>query len=54
MRMMAILLGSADFVYYVTGLRGRFTMRKRIYFALGTYILVYLVTMTLVFLRGNL
>jgi len=54
MRMMAILLGSAAFVYYVTGLRGRFTMRKRIYFALGTYILVYLVTMTLVFLRGNL
>ena len=52
--MMAILLGSAAFVYYVTGLRGRFTMRKRIYFALGTYILVYLVTMTLVFLRGNL
>ena len=54
MRMMLILLGSAAFVYYVTGLRGRFTRRKRIYFAMGTYIVVYLITMTLVFLRGNL
>jgi hypothetical protein len=54
MRMMLILLGSAAFVYYVTGLTGRFTRRKRIYFAMGTYIVVYLITMTLVFLRGNL
>jgi hypothetical protein len=54
MRMMAILLGSAAFVYYVTGLRGRFTKRKRIYLAMGTYLLVYLITMTLVFLSGNL
>ena len=53
MRMMLILLGSAAFVYYVTGLRGRFTVRKRIYFAMGTYIIVYLITMVLVFTVGN-
>jgi len=52
MRMMAILLGSAAFVYFVTGIKGRFTKRKRFYFALGTYVLVYLITMILVFLDG--
>ena len=54
MRMMAILLGSAAFVYYVTGLRGRYSKRTRLYFAMGTWIVVYLVTMLLVFLGGNL
>jgi hypothetical protein len=53
MRMMAILLGSAAFVYFVTGIKGRFTKRKRFYFALGTYVLVYLITMILVFLDGT-
>ena len=54
MRMMAILLGASAFVYYVTGLRGSFTRRTRLYFAMGTWIVVYLVTMILVFLGGNL
>jgi hypothetical protein len=54
MRMMAILLGSAAFVYFVTGIKGRFTRMTRLYFALGTYILVYLITMILVFLGGDL
>lgn len=54
MRMMFILLGSAAFVYYVTGIKGRFTRRKRLYFALGTYLLVYLITMALAFLDGEL
>ena len=53
MRMMLILFGASAFVYYVTGLRGRFTVRKRIYFAMGTYIIVYLITMILVFTVGN-
>lgn len=53
MRMMAILLGSAAFVYFVTGIKGRFTRRERFYFALGTYVLVYLITMILVFLDGT-
>lgn len=54
MRMMLILLGASAFVYFVTGIKGRFTVRKRIYFAMGTYVVVYLITMTLVFLRGDL
>ena len=53
MRMMLILFGASAFVYYVTGLRGRFTVRKRIYFAMGTYIIVYLITMILVFTVGT-
>ena len=53
MRMMLILLGASAFVYFVTGLKGRFTMRQRLYFALGTYIIVYLITMVLVFTVGN-
>lgn len=53
MRMMLILLGASAFVYFVTGLKGRFTVRKRLYFALGTYIIVYLITMILVFTVGN-
>lgn len=54
MRMMAILLGASAFVYYVTGLSGRYTKRTRLYFAMGTWIFVYLVTMFLVFFGGNL
>lgn len=53
MRMMFILLGSAAFVYYVTGIRGRFTRWQRFYFALGTYIVVYLITMVLVLSGEN-
>ena len=52
--MMAILLGASAFVYFVTGFRGNFTRRTRLYFAMGTWIVVYLVTMLLVFLGGNL
>ena len=54
MRMMARLLGTAAFGYFVTGINGRFTRIMRLYFALGAYILVYLITMTLVFFSGNL
>ena len=53
MRMMAILLGASAFVYFVTGIRGRLTSRTRFYFALGTFIVVYLMTMILVFVGGN-
>jgi hypothetical protein len=53
MRMMLILFGAAAFVYFVTGIKGRFTVRKRLYFAMGTYIIVYLITMILVFTVGN-
>ena len=53
MRMMLILFGVSAFVYFVTGIKGRFTVRKRIYFAMGTYIIVYLITMILVFTVGN-
>ncbi len=53
MRMMAILLGAAAFVYYVTGLKGSFTKRKRFYFALGTYIVLYVATMILVLSGEN-
>jgi hypothetical protein len=50
MRMMLILLGASAFVYVVTGIRGRFTRRTRFYFALGTFVVVYLLTMVLVFI----
>ena len=53
MRMMAILLGASVFVYFVTGIRGRFTRRTRFYFAMGTFVVVYLLTMILVFTGGN-
>lgn len=53
MRMMLILLGASAFVYFVTGIKGRFTVRKRLYFAMGAYIIVYLITMILVFTVGN-
>lgn len=53
MRMIAILLGASVFVYFVTGLRGSFTRRARFYFAMGTFIVVYLLTMVLVFVGGN-
>ena len=53
MRMIAILLGAAAFAYFVTGIGGRFTRRARFYFAVGTFIVVYLLTMVLVFTGGN-
>ncbi len=53
MRMMAILLGAAAFVYYVTGLKGNFTRMKRFYFALGTYLVLYVTTMIVVLSGGN-
>ena len=53
MRMMLILFGASAFVYFVTGIKGRFTGRQRLYFALGTFVAVYLVTMILVFTGGN-
>jgi len=53
MRMMAILLGASVFVYFVTGIRGRLTRRTRFYFAMGTFVVVYLLTMVLVFTGGN-
>lgn len=53
LRMLLILLGPTALVYFVTGIKGRFTMRKRLYFALGTYILVYLITMVLVLSGDN-
>jgi uncharacterized membrane protein len=53
MRIMAILFGASAFVYYVTGLRGGFSRKKRFYFALGTYIVLYLTTLLLVLLGEN-
>ena len=53
MRIMAILLGASAFVYFVTGIGGRFTRLTRFYFALGTFVVVYLMTMILVFVGGN-
>lgn len=53
MRMILILLGSAALVYFLTGLTGKFTKRKRLYFAIGTFVVVYLTTMFLVFFVGN-
>jgi|GEM_PF-2867992 len=53
MRMMAILLSSAVFVYFITGVRGSLTKRVRFYFALGAFVVVYLLTMILVFVGGN-
>ena len=53
MRIMAILLGTAAFVYYVTGLKGSLTRMKRFYFALGTYIVLYLAPMIIVLSGGN-
>lgn len=53
MKMMLILFGASAFVYFVTGIKGRFTRWKRFYFALGAFIIVYLITMILVFTGGN-
>ena len=54
MRMMAILLGVTAFVYFVTGLKGGLSKKKRLYLALGTYLLAYLITMISVFFGGEL
>ncbi|MEJ2491112.1 MAG: hypothetical protein P8Y84_05770, partial [Desulfuromonadales bacterium] len=48
MRLMLILLGASLFAYFVTGIGRRFTTTARLYFAIGTFLGVYLVTMTLV------
>lgn len=53
MRFMLILFGASAFVYFVTGIGGRFTRKKRIYFAIGTYLAVYLVAMILVLVGGD-
>jgi len=53
MRFMLILLGTSAFVYFLTGIGGRFTRKKRFYFALGTYVVVYLTAMILVFTGEN-
>lgn len=53
MRMMLILLGASALVYFVTGIKRRFTPWQRFYFAVGTFIIVYLVTMILVFSGGE-
>ena len=53
MRMILILFGSAFLVYLLTGLTGRFTKRTRLYFAIGTFVIVYLTTMFLVFSGGE-
>ena len=53
MRMMLILFGASALAYFVTGLKGRFPRWQRFYFAVGTFIIVYLVTMILVFSDGD-
>ena len=52
MRLMAILLGAAVFVYVLTGFSKRLTRMTRLYFALGTMLVVYLLAMLLVLLGG--
>ena len=54
MRMMLILFGTSACVYFVTGIKGRFTRRKRVYFAIGAFGVAYLVTMILTFFEGGL
>lgn len=54
MRLMLILFGASVFVYIVTGFKGRFNRMARLYFAIGTFVAVYLVAMFLVFLEGGL
>jgi len=53
MRMIAILLGVSVFVYFITGFNKKFNRMTRLYFALGTMIVVYLLTMLLVLLGGD-
>lgn len=50
---MLILFAASVLVYFVTGIKGRFTRWQRFYFAVGTFIIVYLVTMVLVFFGGE-
>ena len=53
MRMMAILLGASVFVYFITGFNKKFNRMTRLYFALGTMIVVYLIAMFLVLFGGK-
>lgn len=53
MRLMAILLGAAGFVYVLTGFSKKFTKMTRLYFALGTMLAVYLLAMLLVLFGGE-
>ena len=47
MRMMLIYFAAAIVAYSLSGLGGKFTKRSRLYFALGAFIVTYLVTMAL-------
>ena len=51
--MMLIYFAAAIAAYFLAGLKGRFTRRERLYFAIGAFVLVYLMTMILVFTGGN-
>jgi ABC-type branched-subunit amino acid transport system permease subunit len=53
MRMMLIYFVAAIAAYFLAGIKGRFTKRERLYFAIGAFVAVYLVTMILVFTGGN-
>ncbi len=54
MRMMLIYLGAAIAAYLLSGIGERFTTRMRLYFAVGAFVVTYIVTMTLTFIEGGL
>ena len=43
MRLMLILLGTSMAVYFLTGIGGKLSRMKRLYFAVAAYIVVYFV-----------
>ena len=54
MRMMLIYFGAAVGAYFLSGMRGRFSKRDRLYFAIGAFVLAYLVAMVMTFIEGGL
>ena len=45
MRLMLILLGASVAVYFLSGIGGRFSKMKRLYFAVAAYLVVYFLVM---------
>ena len=53
MRMLLIYFVAAIAAYFLAGIKGRFTKRERLYFAIGAFVLVYLITMISVLVGGS-
>ena len=53
MRLLSVFLVISLFVYFVTGIPKKYTRKKRLLFALGTYVVLYLGLLLMIAFGGD-